>query len=155
MRKGFSLLTAIIFIVLVATIAALSLSLSSSSAKQTSDIFLREQAELLLQSATEYALLAISAHTINTTNGCLNTIIAHYPDHASPIFDINISINYLGKNLPKGCKIFDVITLDTYNNISTDDSNVTVIIDTIVQTNTNAAMTTEPIRLHRRTLQKP
>lgn len=154
MRKGFSLLTAIIFMVLVATIAALSLSLSSSSAKQTSDVYLREQAELLLQSATEYALLAISAHTINTTNGCLNTINATYPDHASPIFDINISINYLGKGLPQGCQTLSNIT-GTINNISTDDSNVTVIIDTIVQTNTNAAITTEPIRLHRRTLQKP
>ena len=151
MRKGFSLLTAIIFIVLVATIAALSLSLSSSSAKQTSDIFLREQAELLLQSATEYALLAISAHDINATNTCLNTINMNYPDAAAPMFDINISINYLGVNLPATCQTLSGNT----NNIVTSDSNVTVIIDTIVQTNTNTAMTTEPIRLHRRTLQKP
>ena len=60
MRKGFSLITAIIFIVLVATIAALALSFSTFSTKQTSDLFLREQAELLVQSGTEYALLAIS-----------------------------------------------------------------------------------------------
>ena len=57
MRRGFSLIMAIIFLVLVATIGMFSLNTSAVTAKQTTDIFLREQAELLAQSATELAIL--------------------------------------------------------------------------------------------------
>ena len=57
MRKGFSLITAIIFIVLIATLSMFSLNISSLTAKQTTDVFLREQAELLAQGATEMDIL--------------------------------------------------------------------------------------------------
>lgn len=149
MRKGFSLLTAIVFIVLIATLSALALSFSTFSVKQTSDIYLREQAELLLQSGTEYALLALSGHEINATTGCLNTINAQFPNTTNPIFDINISIHYLGITLPNTCQRFST------NDIATVDSNLTVIIDTIVETTADNNISTEPIRLHRRTIQKP
>lgn len=149
MRKGFTLITAILFIVLVSTIAALALSLSSFSTKQTSDLYLREQAELLLQSGTEFALLAISGHNIATSNTCLNAINAQYQQAgANALFDINITIFYLGNGLPATCNLLD-------NNISTPDSNVTVIIDTVVETTPDNNVSTEPIRLHRRTIQKP
>lgn len=150
MRKGFSLLTAIIFIVLIASIAALALSFSTFSTKQTSDLFLREQAELLVQSGTEFALLAISGHEVNATNGCLNAINSQYipTTGANPQFDINITINYMGSGLPVGCNILS-------NTVATDDSNMTVIIDTIVETTPDQNISTEPIRLHRRTIQKP
>ena len=147
MRRGFSLLTAVIFLVLVATIGALALSFSTLNVKQTSDIYLREQADMLLQSATEYALLAISGHQINAANGCLNTINSQFQQAGNPVFDINISMNYLGNGLPAGCNQFSA------TNIATNDSNVTVVIDTIVAS--VAGIATEPIRLHRRTIQKP
>ena len=144
------MLTALIFMVLVATLGALALSLSTTTVKQTSDLYLREQAELLVQSATEYALLAISGHAINTTNGCLNTINATYPtDGADKLFDINISLYYMGNGLPEGCQTLT----RNLNNITTTDSNITVVIDTIVST--ADGISTEPIRLHRRTIQKP
>ncbi|AOO64892.1 hypothetical protein [Sulfurospirillum halorespirans] len=154
MRKGFSLLTAIIFMILIASLSALALSISALSVKQTSDTYLREQAELLLRSSTEYALLAISAHDIATNDNCLNTINAQYipSTSATAIFDINISMHYIGTGLPVGnakCQKF------SESNISTTDSNVTVIIDTIVSTVTDNNISTEPIRLHRRTIQKP
>lgn len=152
MRKGFSLISAIIFILIVATLGALALSFSSSSTKQTSDLYLREQAELLVQSGTEYALLAISGHDFSTT--CLNTINAQYPNSGTnAIFDINITLYYLGRNLPAGCQTPSGIS--TITNIDTNDSNRTVIIDTIVSTTTDNNISTEPIRLHRRTIQKP
>ena len=44
MRKGFSLVTAIIFIVLIATLGMFSLNISATTARQTTHIFLREQA---------------------------------------------------------------------------------------------------------------
>jgi len=147
MRRGFTLITAILFMVLVATIAALALTFSSFSTKQTTDLYLREQAELLLQSGTEFALLAISGHDINATGTCVNTINTQYipKTGTNPLFNIDITINYMGRGLPGGCNILS-------NAVDTNDSNITVIIDTIVEDNN---ISTEPIRLHRRTIQKP
>ena len=147
MRKGFSLITAIIFLFVVATLSILALSMSTQSAKQTTDQYLKIEAELLAKSGTEYALLAISGHEVNATNGCLNHIDIKYPTSgATYTHDVNISIMYIGNGLPAGCT-----QLGT--DIATADSNRTVIIDTIVTT--NPAVSLEPIRIHRRTIQKP
>ncbi len=145
MKKGFSLLTAVIFLVVRATISMLALSLSTQSAKTTTDDYLKVQAELLAKSGTEFALLAMSGHDYSAN--CLNSIDIKYPVNTSNYtHDINITIHYMGNGLPTGCNSYA-------NNVATNDSNRTVIIDTIVTTNPN--ITTEPIRLHRRTLQKP
>ncbi len=146
MKKGFSLLTAIIFIVLLSTIGVLALSLSSQNVKQTSDAYLKTQAELLAISATEYAVMAMTAHEINATNGCLNTIDATYPNATNPMFNIRVDIRYFGNGLPIGC--------DTMaDNVINSDSNVTAQVDTYVTSATGIA--SEPIRFHRRTLQRP
>lgn len=148
MRRGFSMITAIIFMILVATMGALALSLSNLSVKQTTDVYLKEQAELLTQSATEYALLAISAHDFSAN--CLNTISSSYSqDGTTTLFNINITLYYLGSGLPVNCNTLS----SNLNNIVTTDSNLTVVIDTVVSS--AAGVSTEPIRLHRRTIQKP
>jgi type II secretory pathway pseudopilin PulG len=145
MRKGFSLITAVIFLVTIATLGALALSISTLSVKKSTDNFLYQQANLLVDSGINYALLAMSGHDYN--NSCLNQVNISYND----TFDINVTIHYIGKGLPSGCNVLD-------DNLSTADSNRTVILDTIVQTKpkliTNKIIT-EPIRVHRRTLQKP
>ncbi|MDR0580442.1 MAG: type II secretion system protein [Campylobacteraceae bacterium] len=143
MRKAFGLITAIMFIVLVATIGALALSFSTQANKQTSDIYLKTQAELLSYSATEYALFAISAHNINDNNNCINSIRVN-----EGRFIIDITLQYIGDNFPANCKM-----LDGANNIKTANSNATVLMDTIVSY--PATEFNEPIRIHRRTLQKP
>jgi uncharacterized membrane protein len=144
MRKAFGLITAIMFIVLVATIGALALSFSTQTNKQVVDVYLRAQAELLLRSATEYALLAISGN--DRTIKCLNKVEAKYQD-----FDISVKIQYIiatGKTY-NGCDILA-------DNIQTENSDVTVLLDTIVEIpKGKIGMNSEPIRLHRRTLQKP
>ncbi len=142
MRKGFSLLTAIVFLVLIATISAISLSLSTQTAKQTSDLLLKSQAELLLRSGTEYAMLAMSGHDYSSS--CLENVNMTYNN----IFDINVSIMYIGSGIT--CSDSNHILA---NNIDTNESNRTVIIDTVVTTKNNIAL--EPLRLHRRTIQKP
>ena len=151
MRKGFSMLTALLFMILVATLGALALSLSNLSSKQTSDLYLREQAELLAQSATEYALLAISGHDF--TANCLNTITSTYTDGATTLFDINISLYYFGNGLPANCMKPNGSINAVSSNIDTKDSNLTVILDTIVSS--ASGISSEPIRIHRRTIQKP
>jgi len=133
MRKGFSLITALVFMILVATLGALALSLSTTSLKQTSDLYLREQAELLALSATEYALLAISAHNFSTN--CLNTINSTYTaDGTTTLFDINISLYYLGNGLPANCMKPSGSINAVSSNIDTNDSNRTVIIANLFAT---------------------
>lgn len=145
MKKGFSLLTAILFLVVISTISILALSLSTQSAKQTTDNYLKIQAELIAKSATEFALLAMSGH--NYSLNCLETISIKYPETTNYTHEANVSIMYIGNGLT--CNTSHILD----DNVTTTDSNRTVIIDTIVTT--NPAITTEPIRIHRRTIQKP
>ena len=146
MKKGFSLLTAVLFLVVIATLSMIALSLSTQSAKQTTDDYLKVQAELLAKSGTEFALLAMSGHDYNSS--CLNNINITYNKQ----FDVNISIMYIGSGLP--CIPSHILD----NHIKTPDSNRTVIIDTFVSIKPQLVtdgVITEQIRLHRRTIQKP
>ena len=138
-RDGFSLLIAIIVMITVATLMVLMISLTSLTSKQTSDIYTNEQAKLLAKSATELALLAISGH--NNSVNCIDHIRFTFKNS----YEVNTSIFYIGNNLP--CNPSHILN----NNISTPESNGTVIIDTYVEYNGSS----EPIRYHRRTLQKP
>ena len=146
MRRGFGLITAIVIMITVATLMTLMIGLSSTSVKVTLDLYLKEQAELLSRSATEYALLAISGHD-NSVN-CIQNINIAYPQ-TNPTHEANVTIWYLGSGLPASCN--NVLS----NSIDTNESNLTVIIDTVVSVNQANSGVTEPIRVHRRTIQKP
>ena len=145
-RSGFALIMAIGVVVLLSTILALSLRMTNIVSKSTTDIYLHEQALLLTRSATEYALLAISGYDRVANNGCLNSITATFPTAgASRLFDIQISMQYIGFGGVAGCT-------NLVGNISTPESNGTVLLD--VEVSTAPGVSTEPIRYHRRTLQK-
>ena len=94
MKKGFSLILAIIFILLVASIGALSMSISSSSAKTSVNLFIHEQAKLLADGAAEYAIMKVQQNNFATT--CVDEIEINYPNEDSPTFRANISITYIG-----------------------------------------------------------
>nr|WP_321309798.1 hypothetical protein [uncultured Campylobacter sp.] len=97
MKKGFSLILAIIFILLVASIGALSMAISSSSAKTSVNLFIHEQAKLLADGAAEYAIMKVQQNDFATT--CVDEIVINYPNdpnEASPTFRVNISITYIG-----------------------------------------------------------
>ena len=94
MKKGFSLILAIIFILLVASIGALSMSISSSSAKTSVNLFIHEQAKLLADGAAEYAIMKVQQNDFNAT--CVDEIEINYPNDTSPTFKANISITYIG-----------------------------------------------------------
>ena len=138
-RSGFSLLLAIVVMITIATLMAFMISLTSTTAKQTTDIYASEQTKLLAKSATEYALLAISGHENNVS--CIENINLTYEKN----YDINMTLYYIGNALP--CNTSHLFA----NTISTPESNGTVIIDTFVTFNGSS----EPIRYHRRTIQKP
>ena len=101
MKKGFSLILAIIFILLVASIGALSMSISSSSAKTSVNLFIHEQAKLLADGAAEYAIMTVQQNFATT---CVDEIEINYPNGTSPTFKANISITYIGdKDTIKNC----------------------------------------------------
>ena len=59
-RSGMAMIMAITVLVVMATIMALSLALTTQTSKQTTDLYLYEQAVLVSQSAAEYSLLQLS-----------------------------------------------------------------------------------------------
>ncbi|WP_260952526.1 hypothetical protein [Campylobacter sp. RM16187] len=145
MRHGFAMVMAIFFMVLVATLGAFALSLSTSTAKHTTDIFLREQAELLAQGATEMTIEKILSdkNKLSATN-CpgANFLPIKFPDNTeNRLFDIRVDVIQIFGDI-NGCGTA----------ISTDASKGTVILDVTVTA--NQAITNTPIRFHRRTIQK-
>ena len=94
MKKGFSLILAIIFILLVASIGVLSMAISSSSAKTSVNLFIHEQAKLLADGAAEYAIMKVQQNNFAAT--CVDEIEINYPNDTSPTFKANISITYIG-----------------------------------------------------------
>ncbi len=146
MRRGFGLITAIVIMITVATLMTLMIGLSSTSVKVTLDLYLKEQAELLSRSATEYALLAISGHENNIS--CIQNINIGYPK-SKPTHEANVTILYLGDG------IVNCTDHILSNKVETNESNLTVIIDTVVSVNQQNTGISEPIRVHRRTIQKP
>jgi hypothetical protein len=145
LRRGFSIIFAIIILVLVAFISVLALSLSTQTTETTSNIYLREQAKLLAISSTEFAILALSGHDHSVN--CLNSVNIDTTPFGGVIskFDINISIAYIADSLLTSCS-------NSYSGLQYKESNLTVLIDTIVSSKNDIY---PPIREHRRMLQKP
>jgi hypothetical protein len=142
MRSGFGLITAIIIMVLTATIGMMILSVASMTSKKATDDHFRLQAELLAKSATEFALLRISGFDRGGGN-CLQNI-----DITAAPYDINVTVWYM----------FSDASLVNCNNVlatnAEADANGTAIVDVVVSTQSNLGLT-EQVTVHRRTLQKP
>ena len=151
MRKGIAMIMAIAVIIILATIMALTLSLTAETSKRTTDIYLHEQAQLLAKGATEYAILAISGYDRTVTPDCLASVNGVYPNNGAntKIFDINTSIQYIGID----CNGAAGGATDFIDTIDTPQSRGAVILDTVV-TCVDETSCSEPIRYHRRTLQK-
>ena len=147
MRRGFTLITAIIIMITIATLMTLMITLSTSGVKSTTDIYLKEQADLLTRSATEYALLAISGH--DNSRDCIEHIHLKYPDPRTPTHEANVTIWYMGRDLPSACS--QILA----NDLNRSESNLTAIVDVKVWVNRANTGITEPIVIHRRTIQKP
>ena len=136
-----AMIMAIIAIVIIGTIMALALALNSQTTKQTTDLYLYEQAVLLSKSATEYALLRIAQN-----DPCTN-IDGNFTQDG--IYDINISAQYIYDS-NTSC-IANGGTL--YTTVTTPEQNGSVLLDVTVSV-TDKNVTTEDIRYFRRTIQK-
>ena len=138
-RSGFAMIMAIIVIVVISGIMALSLSLTAETTKRTVDLYLYEQAILYSKSAAELALLDIAK------NGCTDNFNISFPE-TDPIYDANVTMRYVYNST--------VGTCTDYFNITTPEQNGSVLMDITVSVRADANVATEPIRYFRRSIQK-
>lgn len=142
MRKGFGMIQVILFMVILSTILTITMKYASITTKHTEDLYLKESAELFMQSAIEVALFGISTH--DRSLGCLNEIHIISDDNRF-IADINITNYYLFSS--QGC--------DNEKIIMTEESNGMVMMDIVLKSDDTHPKNTRPIRLTRRTMQRP
>jgi len=144
-------------IVVISTIMALALSLTTQTTKKTVDLYVYEQAILLSKSAAEYALLRISKDN-NATDPCQTVNLAFSPDidgdGNADFYDINITIRYIYTNPNINCTANPTAPADRmYTRVTTPEQDGSVLMDiTVSVTDTN--ITSEPIRYFRRSIQK-
>ncbi len=139
MRRGFGMIQVIFMMLILSTIMTLMMKYATATSKQTEDLYLKESAELFMQSAIEVALFGIA-----TTPECLNGL--HIISDDKRFFaDINITNYYLFKTA--GC--------DREKIIQTEELNGMIMMEVIVTSNDAHPKNTRPIRLTRRTMQRP
>jgi len=145
-RSAFAMIMAMMVIVVIGTLMALSISMTTQTTKRTTDIYIQEQAMILAKSAAEYALFRISEEN-NVTYPCKYSGSNFVQDS---IYDINISVRYIYTSYPSTCSS-DVKYAALQ---STDEQNGSVLLDVTVSVPLSQNISSEPIRYFKRTIQK-
>ncbi len=144
MRKGFGLIYALFVITLIAGLISLALRYAKSSIIKTTNLYEKENAELFLNSAVELSLLAISGYERNSTTECLKEIHIISKDQRFEA-EVNVTKYYL-----KDCSY-----CSRCQQIQTGDSNGMAMLEVEVDANTTHPKNSIPLRIIRRTLQRP
>jgi len=158
MRKAFSMITAIFVILLMATVSALVLNVSSKTVKSTTIQYKQEQAILYAKSYTELAIMYATAND-PTSGNCaenINGVIGTNADIGDG-YDAQVRIGYIGNGL--ACSTSRELNDQTIS-IATPNE-LQIIVDVYIRyrdpsviaawgTSTGAPWVT----YHRRTLQK-
>lgn len=140
MRSAFSMITAIFVIVVLATIAILSLNMVASTAQSTMIQYKKEQAEIYAKSYTELAVMAVTEY--GRSAQCVNNIAGTTADG----YAISGTIRYIGgTGLNAACA-----RLAGGTTVATDDSIASVVIDMDVSY-TDTTISPNPIIFHKRT----
>ena len=131
-RSGFAMILAIAFLLVMATIMGLMMSMTTLTTKRSGDIYFQEQAHLLAKSAVENI---IYNHSI-TAGSCPGTplTLTHSP------YTITANIAYFG--------------ICGGTAITTPESIGNMIIDIYVTAPASQTGSSEDITFHRRTMQK-
>jgi hypothetical protein len=146
-RSGFAMILAIVVVVLVAMGGVLLLSNASKGTKSLGDNYLRAQATLLADSATEFGVMR--AQGFDRSGGhCLDQLNITVNDATgTAAYDINVNYAYSFRfpNQNTAC-----------SNILADNTgkDTMMLLDVTVTTRAAANLSTEPIRIHKRSWQK-
>ena len=154
MRRGFGLLQALLVIVLVSGILVIAMKYATVSVKQTADAYVKESAELFMDSAVELSLLAISGKERNATSPCLKEVHIVSSDKRF-VADVNITKYFVYQGKDNNGSTFNCDS-DRIEAINSDDSHGMVMLEVTVETNaTHPKNRGKEIRLTRRSLQRP
>lgn len=151
-RKGIAAIAAVFLMLLITLMMVKMLSYSTDTSQRTINQYLYEQAVLLAYNATEFAMLQISQSNPNVACYAGTTSLV-YPNGCSGncIYNMAISVDYVWESTTvpagTGCSGVGAITVDT------PEQNGSAFIDVIVTTHSDLNLD-EPIRFHRKTLQK-
>jgi len=146
-RKAFSMLTAIVVIVIMATVAMLIMNVSGKLVKETTAQYQREQAVLFANSYTEYAIMAVTAN--DRSVNCLSTINGTYGTPNG--YRARIHIAYIGTTAAIGT-CAGTRTLGTVP--AGSDTPLTIIVDAYIDYDDLDNPSGANITYHRRTVQK-
>jgi len=153
-RKAFSLLTALVVIVLMATVAVLVMNMTAKITKETTSQFQKEQAVLLAKSYTELAIMAVTANdrAINCMEDIDGVNILGTSSSTGEGYRVRTRISYIGSNNQNlgncsGTRVFS-------NSVVTPESSLNIIVDVYVEYKDLDNSTAKYITYHRRTLQK-
>jgi len=154
-RKAFSMLIAIVVIVLMSSVAILILSISGKIVKETTAQYQREQAMLLAKSYTEYAVMAVSANDRSAIGGnCLNDIDGGFgSDPSITDYRVRVRLSYIGNAGVNSCSSTRVLS----NSVTNTHSPLHILIDVYVEYRDpdHPNPSNSPwITYHKRTLQK-
>lgn len=141
MRKGFSLLFTLIFIMIMSIVGIMILQLGASSTRHTARSFMDTKAELTLRAATEFAIMALQGHKYNSAQP--NGKRIQKIDISFPEFNAEVRFHY-----------FTSECLSTHTDCTladTNDTNMSCLIYVTV-TSKNKSFN---IRKVRTTLQNP
>ena len=145
-KKAFSLLTSMIVIILMATVAMFVMNLSGKIVKSTTAQYQRAQAELYAKSYTEFAILAVTGN--DRSGQCLKNITGTIGTPSTGNgYDINTTIEYIGYGLPSSCTPLS-------NSVTTTKTPLTIIVDVFVKYKDPDNANGPWMQVHRRTVQK-
>jgi len=154
-KKAFSMVTAIITIVFMATLSALIMNVTSKTLQATSIMYQKEQAALLARSYTELAVLYVSGYERTPSKGCVETINSTFGESGN-LYTITSTVKYIGNSANNNLPCTNANILGSWNSVNSGfDQTLSVVIDTYVKykivddTNIN-----RDVSFHRRTLQK-
>lgn len=146
-HHGFAMILAIFVVVLVALGGVVLLSNSTIGANTVGAKYLHSQAELLAISATEFAIMRAQGFDTTGAN-CLNNIIIAVQDSSGiATYDVNVTLQYSFETAEPANGQCNTLAQNTGNETM-------ILIDTLVTTNAAANLSTEPVRIHKRTWQK-
>jgi len=158
-REAFSMVTAIIVIVIMATVAILIMNISGKMVKSTTTQYHREQAMLLAKSYTEYAIMAVMSNDRNTTGNCLRDIDGDVKlDESSTVavsngngYRVRVRIAYIGTAAEvNNCAASRILS----NAVTTAKTPLSIIVDVYVEYKDPENLNGGWITYHKRTLQK-
>ena len=143
-RYAFSLFTAIVVIILMSTVAILIMSVSGKIVKETTAQYQREQAILLANSYTEYAVMAVTAN--DRAVNCLRTINGTIDGYSA-----RIHISYIGTTATIGSC---AATRQLSTSITTSSTPLTIIVDAYIDYEDLDNSDGPDMTYHKRTIQK-